>query len=305
MGQFTAGRKRDGGEKERERALILFRATRTQMLTDAIQRREAIQEFPGPNGWLSDQEDDGRGGGCLIEHSIRLPNVLAKAKELFTLPHTPENASRVQALLREAYTLQHELFKWELDMPPHLGYKSMAHGVTKSTLREEEDVLQSDVWPAGPVHIYKDVQIASIRNNNRVSQLLCTGVVIDALSYLSPTTYPSDPRYKAAAYRVQYLVDDIAASVPYHLGYRAKGVGSSTMAAPTEETGTKVAGLNATGGYFLIWPLFIAAERVEVPSLQRRWMKGKLKFIAEKFGMAQADVERARAGGSWSGVVSD
>lgn len=73
------------------------------------------------------------------------------------------------------------------------------------------------------MHLYENVKISIIRNNNRVSQLLCSSVVIDCLKWLDPEGLTEERRYRAAAYRVQYLVDDIAASVPFHLGYRLAG----------------------------------------------------------------------------------
>jgi hypothetical protein len=43
---------------------------------------------------------------------------------------------------------------------------------------------------------------------------------------------------------------------------------------------------------------------LEVPALQRKWLRGKLQFIARQYGLARVDITRARAGGTWSGDVT-
>lgn len=43
----------------------------------------------------------------------------------------------------------------------------------------------------------------------------------------------------------------------------------------------------------------------EVPPLQRKWLRGKLQLIARQYGLDSEDVAHVRAGGVWSGDVSD
>ena len=124
-----------------------------------------------------------------------------------------------------------------------------------------------------------------------------------------------DRRYKAAAYRVRYLVDDITASVPFHLGYRPVEEALSSEKNP-RRTGREAPNhgnrhcnlhclaTDVKGGYFLIWPLLISSSMLEVPAMQRKWLRGKLQLIARQYGLAPADIARARAGGTWSGDVT-
>ena len=275
------------------------------MLTDAFQRRENIEDFPGPKGWLSDMEDDKGKENGLIEHSVRLPNLLATAKKLLAQARTPETTDLVIDLLNLSYDLQNELSGWDLNLPARLGYKSVfcATNPLIPMTKLESDLLGSETWRPGPVHIYQDVQIASIRNNNRVSQLLCSSVAIDCLEWLGPESYQDDRRFKAAAYRVRYLVDDIIASVPFHLGYRLAEGGSTDGLSPQVPVGLHRNAMSATGGYFLVYPLYISSQMDEIPESQRKWLKVRLHFLARRYGLEQADISRVRAGGSWSGGV--
>ena len=222
----------------------------------------------------------------MIEHSIQLPDILAKAKNLLVLERNEKTIRKVNDLLQSAYDLQHELFEWDLNMPPQFSCKTLFHSsgpfppATKNESSFAEEALESDVWRPGPIHIYEDLQIASIRNNNRVSQLLCSSVVIDSLKWLDPEGYAGDRRYKAAAYRVRYLVDDVVASVPFHLGYRLSD--SSSDLSPDEPNGPRRKAASATGAYFVLYPLYVSSQLDEVPELQRRWITAKLEFIAKR-----------------------
>lgn len=75
-------------------SLTLFRATRTQMLMDAVRQRQGVGDFPGPDGWLGDQN---KGMPCpRIKHSLRMPDVLVRAKELLD-----EDIERTPAVLQQ------------------------------------------------------------------------------------------------------------------------------------------------------------------------------------------------------------
>ena len=75
-------------------SLLLFRAVRTQMLTNAVQQRRAVDNFPGPKGWLSDLPDDESGALTVLEFSIALPNLLS-AVCLKTFSASPKSWSFV------------------------------------------------------------------------------------------------------------------------------------------------------------------------------------------------------------------
>lgn len=291
------------------------------MLMDAIQRRELIGGFSGPEGWSSDSNQSSTSS---LRSSMKMPDVLARARTLldedaertpaaFQQVRVGEDAKsrteltleQVEGLLREAYDLQNELYRWDMNMPAQFGYKSVMH---ITAVPRDDNVKVTQVWP-GPVHEYRDVHTASIRNNNRVSQLLCSNVVIGALRWLDPEHYMEDRRYLAAVYRVQYLVDDIAASVPFNLGYSDQEFAPSSAKQRADDPGRTPDGFcmqpvlmfatgKRRGAYFLVWPLYVSAQMRRISALQRKWLNGRLDAIAERYGLHEADLSRVRAGAS-------
>lgn len=196
---------------------LLFRAVRTQMLTNAIQQRKEIPDFPGAKGWLGDVDGDRNAASSLIEHSVKLPALLAKAKPLLLSERSAMTVTEVHDMLEEAFAIQQALMHWEMQIPPEWGYRSVAN--RRSSAPTMDNIGKLQTWPGSAMHIYKDVHIACIRNNNRVSQILCCSVVVDALKWLNPDPmqYTLDERWVSARHRMQVLVDDICASVSFHL----------------------------------------------------------------------------------------
>ena len=184
---------------------------------DTIEREDVANDSASARTDPS-SEAKSRNPSYQFQNSARMRMVLAKAKQL--LDHesirTPNSIWEVNRVLHETYDLQNELFQWDMNMPPHFGYRSTSN---TSSLLEKDATSPPEAWPPS-IHFYNNVHTASIRNNNRVSQLLCSNVVVQALKWLDPEGFSADGRFKAAVYRIQYLVNDIAASVPFHLGVR-------------------------------------------------------------------------------------
>ncbi|KAF2160561.1 hypothetical protein M409DRAFT_70317 [Zasmidium cellare ATCC 36951] len=292
-GAVTIVKARGTKQFDDTRSLLLFRAVRTQMLTSSIQQRKAIPDFPGPRGWVSDAEGENTAASSLLEFSVLLPNILAKAKNLFALDQDGETISEVTALLHQAHEMQQALLQWESQMPAQWCYSSVANIPTRAKMDKIEEM---ETWP-GVLHIYKDVHVACIRNNTRVSQILCSSVVIDALKWLDPLHFQMDERFTLAKMRLQSLVGDICYSVPFHL-YGPDVVHKIRPNGQIRNPG------QALGGYFLIWPLFAASSIQDIPDLQRRWLRGRLQTIARQYGLDQGNImssiNKGRSGASWT-----
>ena len=117
-------------------------------------------------------EKDNKAPDLLVAQSIRLPDILSKAKNTLKCEQTPATVAEVTDL-ETAHSVEAGLYGWELSMSPQWAHRSVANIEGFS-----EDVDEAEVWP-GPIHVYKDVHVSSVPNNNRVGQLLCSSVVIE------------------------------------------------------------------------------------------------------------------------------
>ena len=68
------------------------------------------------------------------------------------------------------------------------------------------------------------------------------------------------------------------------------GFDQSRKDAVAEAIEVFAAQFEALGGYFLVWPIFVAANTECVPPQQREWLEGRLSHIGQTFGLSQAQV---------------
>ncbi|TKA79206.1 hypothetical protein B0A49_03191 [Cryomyces minteri] len=260
-------------------SLSLFRAVRTQMLTSCIQRSAPVEDFPGAQGWMSDKDLTPNAANRLTAASMKVPDIRALAKKALALPKTPSNESEVLALMQASEDADTDLRRWEETLPGLWDYLTVA--VVTSV---PEDLENSETW-SGPIHIYEDMHIASVRNNQRVSRIFCQSIIMGCLAWLSPGKYRTDERLEAARYTVQNMVDNICASVPFHLGFDLRD--------RLLQTGQDESAAQAVGGYFLLWPLFVAASMDCVSTEQRVWLQGRLSKVAGIYGLDQRQLVNA------------
>lgn len=193
-------------------SLVLFRAVRAQTLSSVIQRGKPMPEFPHPQGWnmdLNAQET------ARLDQSVKLARLLSRAKPTLALERTPTNMIKVEALLEEAYELMQDLAERQICALTTWLARTVA--TTSGEQHDMRAVEEMEVWPLPYFHIYKDIDSVCTKNSERLVHMPCSTLVIDALKWLCPEeyAYKHDHRYLIAKARLQVLVDDICASVPY------------------------------------------------------------------------------------------
>lgn len=92
--------------------------------------------------------------------------------------------------------------------------------------------------------------------------------------------FEGSQEHRAARDAAQVEVEDICSSFAYHIhGDRLEAVTNATVLLPPR----------ATGGLFLIWPLFVGcASRTVVSRSRKAWMRDKLQYIGRSMGLSQA-----------------
>jgi hypothetical protein len=148
------------------------------------------------------------------------------------------------------------------------------------------DFTTSEVFP-GKVELFAGLTVGYRYNIARSSQILLWTSILRAVAW---TGYPKDYRltasYLNARRRCIELIDGIIASIPYFLGWKG------CLDGVISEESQSVCGSNSkvigAGAFYVMWPIFVAANSDFATSKQRSFVKGRLECIAENWGINQA-----------------
>jgi hypothetical protein len=278
----------------------LAHAVRTAALNCCVQRSKPM-EAPYPDDWDSSYETNA--ANRLTQISCPLPGIRARATDLRSSNDVHERGLKACDLIRDAQAVDAELEKWFLTLPEMWGY------LTAYMVREiPSDLVNADAW-VGPVHIYDDLISANVINDCRLARIFCQAVISDCTDWAEEAEMLSETEVEEhrqnARYVTQQAVDEICASVPFHISpdmldarRQAQPQGQDTAGkwACTTAPLCKFSELiehtasAAAGGYFLVWPLYVCLSAKGISDKQKQWMYWRLNYIGEEFGLTQAQV---------------
>jgi hypothetical protein len=175
-----------------------------------------------------------------------------------------------------AYIITHllgidrRLDAWKSSLPPSWDYRE--YPVKCST----DEVLESTVLE------YGDIWKCSIYGKWRCTRLIVHEMIIDCISrYIqsnlqSSSTFNTETQLQKSRRILQLLVSEVAASIPYMLGYRKGEKPPPGTNAP------------AMGGMLCCWPLFTIGGMESAPDAVRAWSIRRLLSIGADMGIYQA-----------------
>jgi hypothetical protein len=208
-------------------------------------------------------------------------------RAMMLMPRTAENATKIQDLMLRAQKLEAGFLDWLPNVPEEWKYKTVAW----MDAVPGQDPGKSEVFP-GKVDMYTDLSISSLWNMYRVSRLFLSGIVIRCAAWLcAPVDYRTTPEYANSSRLGVDMINDMVASIPYHLGWigekgKFRTGNHSGFACGDEDSGNA----KVLGAYFLVWPLFTALCSDFATDAQRKYITGRLNFMAENLGLSQAAV---------------
>jgi hypothetical protein len=203
--------------------------------------------------------------------------------------------STIEAILELIECCQHldtALVTWRETIPSDWEYTSRPNG---TSAQDDFNPETSEVYP-GKVDVYPDIWIARAWNSYRTTRIFAQAVILRSVAWLagSDTQNPRVISQIAAALQarqiVQQMVDEICASVPFHLGHPMTtsketpstfGDNPYTNAANSLEDPTT----ENLGGYFILWPLYLARSTRIIPSGQERWITFRILSVARQHGI--------------------
>ncbi|KAI9648508.1 hypothetical protein NHQ30_003143 [Ciborinia camelliae] len=163
------------------------------------------------------------------------------------------------------------------------------------TVHTEDD---SDVVFDGYYHIYYDHWVAQIWNAIRELRILLNETIREVLlkdfASLSPCLLGPEyaERFQICTEIMYQLQADILASVPQHVGYTAKSSTPTKLWSGfrTDGFGAEFPTIRFSGGYFLIWPLFLVGNiRISTPEVRAFCVKN-LRYIGTQMGIEHANL---------------
>ncbi|KAL3482776.1 hypothetical protein BJX62DRAFT_231450 [Aspergillus germanicus] len=156
-------------------------------------------------------------------------------------------------------------------------------------------------WP-GPVHSYFDLYVAAVINTYRKTYLMLLDVVIRLLprtvldlntgaalepnfniDQVTPATGVATNAIVTWTKKASGLVDDILASIPYHLA-------NDLSAWPSHITNISTGRRPPMGGLLLFHPLYVLSSCTIVPPSVQMHVRKCLAWIGEHMGIGQATV---------------
>lgn len=207
------------------------------------------------------------------------------------MPRITENFSKVFELIRRAQDLEQAFQDWEASVPDEWRFKPAAW----ADAIPDSDLSISEVYP-GNIDVYSDLFIASQWNMARVSRLFLSGIIIRCAAWIcAPVDYRTTPDYAQASRLGIDMINDIIASIPYHLGWRGFRSESTTELrirdVSTFACGDTNFGSGKTlGAFFIIWPIFTAACSDFTTDAQRKYIHARMKHMTDVMGLNGAAV---------------
>ncbi|KAK6612252.1 C6 finger domain-containing protein [Botrytis cinerea] len=156
----------------------------------------------------------------------------------------------------------------------------------------------SDVVFDGYYHVYYDHWVAQIWNAIRELRILLNETIREVLLKDFTSPVPSllgseyAERFQICTEIVYHLQAEILASVPQHMGYVSRKSANPHLWSGFEKDGfgTDVPTIRFSGGYFLIWPLFLVGNlRLSTPEARAFCVKN-LRHIGTQMGIEHANL---------------
>ncbi|PWY69703.1 hypothetical protein BO70DRAFT_432353 [Aspergillus heteromorphus CBS 117.55] len=180
-------------------------------------------------------------------------------------------------IIRRSLSLDADFMSTLLAIPPTWAYS------TVEVPHSEGGSRMHSVWGTR-FHIYRNLTISSAWNNYRSARLVIHELIITAAKSLQHssnmnTRNEQESLILQSERTCHQIVEDICASVPFHLG---------ATAGDADACGGIAASPTGAGGITVVWPLLIAANSGFASPTLRNWVTDCLDKIGHSLGINQA-----------------
>lgn len=218
----------------------LFSVVRGSFVIEAASKSYALNEREMEDFWFSEGTESLNPSDRLYQHAITIPALRQRAADMFDRGAATPSRDRVALLFADARIIDTKLLHWSEKLPPDWNFSTTIQTSFTDGTATEHDRQRS--W-CGIVHSYPEMFIAGVFNNYRMFRIFIQSVAARCLWYLSQDAAPSlmatSFLHRAALHTVRGLIDDIAASVPAHLGQFVDPMDPKSLMEPIRMAGLK------------------------------------------------------------------
>jgi hypothetical protein len=151
-----------------------------------------------------------------------------------------------------------------------------------------DDLLDSAEMFPGKVYGFPNLAYAVVHLATWTCHLMLTTSILRCMAWLvTPEDYRTGREYQELADVAVLRIQDIVSTAPYFCKWNGYGtvytdfpVGIVTRDGPPK----------GAAGLMVLWPLFAASGSDFATPLQKRYLKGRLRFLADFAGIKQANV---------------
>ncbi|KAL8822215.1 MAG: hypothetical protein Q9191_007046 [Dirinaria sp. TL-2023a] len=199
--------------------------------------------------------------------------------------------AQIPRLLADAIEVNQQLFEWADSVPPEL------HKAAAKSFETPQHIPREQFMYEGTIDVYLDLPTLQIWNLYRVTKIRVLTIILKCLDALCiPGHGIAASKRQEVSKDLQDLVDDICASIPFHLGtkmvpgtYDDPGVEYPYIHTKIGPDHRRAAA--AVGGFILVepytGPLKVAIEAPCTREGQRGWLLMQLSRLADLYNIPE------------------
>ncbi|KAM0278855.1 hypothetical protein ACHAQH_004933 [Verticillium albo-atrum] len=264
----------------------MFNTTRNQVLGfSCLPCAPEISEFT----WLlrnSCAQDKDIAALNIASSAVRqdIDRVVRKARESCLGKRDPRTAQKVLAILHRARAIESRYRRLnDTHVPPQ-----WACPVAEWVVSRPDADLDTCATAPGPVYGFETISIGVIHLMTFVSHLMLTTSILRCAAWLAgpESDWRAGDEYKDMAATAGRRIADMVALAPYFCSWNGR---DHTMANfPCGAEAKAGDPLKRVAGQIVLWPLFAASGSDFATEGERRFLRGRLRYLADVAGITQA-----------------
>ncbi|KAK2747458.1 negative acting factor [Colletotrichum kahawae] len=260
----------------------MFAITRNQCLSiHCLPNSPEVAEFT----WLLHHECRGRMQHAIASMDIQSSQIRQDVDRILGAgDRKPETIQKVLDALKRAQALEAKFRKLNNDPSPQWKVD------TVDWVMDRQD-NELDTAPSfnGPIYGFFNLPLAILHVATWCCHLMLTTTILRCMAWLvAPDDYRMGEEYEELKSSAILRIDDTIASAPFFCKWNGYGVVVAQF--PCGQNTKPDDPLKGAAGLMILWPLVTAYTSDFATPRQKRFLRGRLKYLADVAGIKQANV---------------